>query len=622
MRTIFMFSGQGSQYYHMGRKLFDADALFRKHMCELDEVVKSVQGMSVVDELYNPKHKLFDTFLSLRLTHPAIFMAGYALSKTLENQGIVPDFVLGCSLGEFTAAAVSGVLDAEDALRLVLKQAQVIESTCREGMLIAVLQELGAFYENAEINGSSTLAAINAPSQFVIGGDADKLALVKKFMKSKEILHQELMVSYGFHSPAIDVAESSYTPYLLRQKFKEPSIPMISGVKGSKLEYIPDNYFWEVVRHCTIYNKAIQTIENLREEEEELLYVDLGTGSLANLIKYNVKEGSPSKGFQIMTPFQQEIKKMDELKKHYKEQIKEIAIHTPIKKNEPLVAYIFPGQGSQRKGMGEDLFNIFSGLTDKASNILGYSIKELCVADPERNLNKTQYTQPALYVVNALSYLKLKEETGIIPDFVAGHSLGEYNALLVAGGFDFETGLRLVQKRGALMAQMKEGGMAAVKGLSAEEIMDIISRNGLHEIDMANYNTQNQIVLSGPRELIVKSGPFFESAGATLYFPLNVNGAFHSRYMIPAKEAFEQFLAQFTFSSIKIPVVSNVEAKWYPNNNVKTLLAEQLVKPVKWTESITYLMGRGEVTFKEVGPGDVLTKLVWRIQQDMQEVIQ
>src|SRR5207302_1397263 len=141
--------------------------------------------------------------------------------------------------------------------------------------------------------------------------------------------------------------------------------------------------------------------------------------SLANCIKYNVKESSRSKSFQIMSPFQQEMKKLEEIKTYQKENSKTI-ISTGSLKKERLLACIFPGQGSQRKGMGEGLFDRFASLTDQASEILGYSVKELCIQDPKRELNMTQFTQPALFVVNALSYLKWKEEDGIIPDFVAG----------------------------------------------------------------------------------------------------------------------------------------------------------------------------------------------------------
>lgn len=622
MKTVFMFSGQGSHYYHMGCKLFEAEPIFRKHMHELDEIVRSEQGVSVVDELYNAKRRLFDPFWSLKLTHPAIFMTEYSLFKTLQAQGIVPDYVLGSSLGEVAAATIAGVLNEADALKLILQQARIIENKCNVGRMIAVLHDMDVYHRNAEINSNSTIAAVNAPSQFVISGEAKQLDVVKKFMQENEIIHQELMVSYGFHSSAIDAAEDDYLLYLNKQVFRQPSIDFISGITATHLHTLPGNYFWQITRKTALFSSAITKLENTIASTEELMYIDLGpAGSLANSIKYNLKESSRSKAFQVMSPFHQEMKKLEEIRKHRKENRKTIIATGSVKK-ERLLACIFPGQGSQKKGMGIGLFEKFPALTNQASEILGYSVKELCLQDPRRELNTTEFTQPALFVVNALSYLKWQEEEGVEPDFVAGHSLGEFNALFAAGAMDFATGVKLVQKRGALMAKMKEGGMAAVKGLSAEEIGHVIERNGLHRIDLANFNTHNQIVLSGPRELIVQSGHFFNEAGATMYFPLNVSGAFHSRYMLPAKEEFQQFLLDIDFSQIKIPVVSNVEASFYKDDNTKSLLASQLVSPVRWVESITFLLKQGEVTFREVGPGDVLTKMVMSIEKGYKEIVQ
>jgi malonyl CoA-acyl carrier protein transacylase len=284
--------------------------------------------------------------------------------------------------------------------------------------------------------------------------------------------------------------------------------------------------------------------------------------------------------------------------------------------------YVFPGQGSQQKGMGANLFEEFKDKVVEADTILGYSIQELCLTNSNDNLNQTQYTQPALYIVNALSYLKKIKETGAKPDFVAGHSLGEYDALFAAGAFDFATGLKLVQKRGQLMSRATGGGMAAVIGLKEEQIADALKRNNLQTIEMANYNSLTQIVISGPKQDIEAAKPIFEgSEGAQMYVVLKTSGAFHSRYMEEAKKEFEVFLNAFQFSELTIPVISNVHARPYKQSDIKQNLIEQITHPVKWTESIRYLMGRGEMEYEEIGVGNVLTRLIKRITMESEPLV-
>lgn len=279
---------------------------------------------------------------------------------------------------------------------------------------------------------------------------------------------------------------------------------------------------------------------------------------------------------------------------------------------------MFPGQGSQSRGMGADLFDEFAELTKKADKILGYSIKELCLEDPRRELNKTQFTQPALYVVNALSYYKKIKGTSERPDYVIGHSLGEFNALLAAECFDFEAGLKLVKKRGELMSQVKDGAMAAILNASKEEIESILNENDLTNIDLANYNTPSQIVISGLLDEVAKAEPFFQQ-GKILYYPLNTSGAFHSRFMQPSKEKFQNYLKRFKLAKLTIPVVSNVMAQPYENKKILETLASQISSTVKWSESVEYLMALAKdsaMEFEEIGHGDVLTKMVDTIKRE------
>lgn len=287
--------------------------------------------------------------------------------------------------------------------------------------------------------------------------------------------------------------------------------------------------------------------------------------------------------------------------------------------------YMFPGQGSQTKGMGGPLFDRFAELTAKADAILGYSIRELCLEDPREQLNKTQFTQPALYTVNALSYFAKVEDSGRTPDFLAGHSLGEFDALMAAGCYDFETGLKLVQKRGELMGKVSGGGMAAVLNASREEIEDILRKNALDEIFLANYNSPSQIVISGSAEQIAKAQPLFKQ-GKIRFYPLNTSGAFHSRFMQGAMQQFREFLQNVPFAALRIPVIANVTARPYADNAVLDTLSRQIASTVQWSESVQYLIAlarsRGEsMEFEEFGPGDVLTRLVDTIRKQTPDAV-
>jgi malonyl CoA-acyl carrier protein transacylase len=280
-----------------------------------------------------------------------------------------------------------------------------------------------------------------------------------------------------------------------------------------------------------------------------------------------------------------------------------------------MTVYVFPGQGSQVKGMGEELFSAFPAIVRQADQLLGYSIESLCIDDPKQQLDQTQFTQPALYTVNALYYEKKRNEHAGAPAYVAGHSLGEYNALLAANVFDFATGLKLVQKRGALMSEAAGGAMAAVIGLDSKTVQTILQDNNLPAITIANYNTHQQVVISGSREDIASAESYFLQAKAKLFVPLKVSGAFHSPLMEVAKQQFATFLETFTFASPSIPVIANVSAKPYSVHEIPTTLAQQITHSVLWTQSIEYLLKQGETVFEEIGPKKVLSGLITRIQK-------
>ncbi len=281
-------------------------------------------------------------------------------------------------------------------------------------------------------------------------------------------------------------------------------------------------------------------------------------------------------------------------------------------------AFIFPGQGSQHLGMGKDLFDEieeFERLEPEIDALLGYSLRALCLEGGDR-LRLTQNTQPALYVVNHLHFLQARRD-GRTATVFAGHSLGEYNALAAAGVFDFVDGLRLVRRRGELMGETRGGAMTAVVGLRIGKIEATLRDAWLEDVDIANHNAPTETVVSGTEAAIFRAEEAFRSAGAKVVVRLPVSAAFHSRHMTAATAAFRTFLKNFQFKAPSVPVISNVTGRPYPsggwNGAVRVRLGEQIVSPVRWVSTIRYLKSRGVSEFLELGPGNVLSRLVQQI---------
>jgi [acyl-carrier-protein] S-malonyltransferase len=282
--------------------------------------------------------------------------------------------------------------------------------------------------------------------------------------------------------------------------------------------------------------------------------------------------------------------------------------------------FLFPGQGSQIVGMGKDLAAQFDSARARfaeAADILGFDLAATCFEGPEDALKQTRITQPALYVHSCI-LTELLAQRGVKPDAAAGHSLGEYSALYAAGAFSFADGLRLVKARAEAMQKAgttNPGTMAAVVGLDEDAVRDIcyeLESEGV--VVPANYNSPGQLVISGEVNAVRKAVDMAKSQGAKLAKELPVSGAFHSPLMRPAAEALAQALAAAPLSQPAAIVVSNVTAK--PHTDVESLrrsLAQQLLSPVRWTESMNELATLGEVRWFEVGSGSVLSGLLKRI---------
>jgi len=279
-----------------------------------------------------------------------------------------------------------------------------------------------------------------------------------------------------------------------------------------------------------------------------------------------------------------------------------------------MAVYLFPGQGAQTCGMGAGLFERFPEQVEMASDIVGYSIKELCLHDADGRLDNTRYTQPALFTVNALHYLALRDAQPE-PHYLIGHSLGEYNALHAADVFDFPTGVELTQLRGKLMSEARDGGMAAVLGISQAEVSDVLADAGLDQVHVANLNAPAQTVVSGEKNQLRRAIDVFSNIGAACV-ELNVSGAFHSPLMAPAREEFDTYLSKVVFHEPSIPVIANVSARPYAPDGIRAGLAQQLTSPVLWTQSVRYVLDANQTEFVEVGPRRVLTQLVSRIVRD------
>ena len=289
-----------------------------------------------------------------------------------------------------------------------------------------------------------------------------------------------------------------------------------------------------------------------------------------------------------------------------------------------MIAFLFPGQGSQHAGMGRDLaenFPLARRVFEEANDALGIDLAALCFNGPEEDLKLTANTQPAILTTSVAALRVLENETGIVPHFAAGHSLGEYSALVCAGALDFADAVRIVRQRGTFMQEavpVGTGAMAAILGLDTATLDRVCQAAAQGQVvSPANFNSAGQVVIAGHAEAVDRAIELAKENGAKRALPLPVSAPFHCSLMVKAGERLAEVLAGIKVGDMTVPVVTNVEAT--PNQDssrVCQLLVDQVSAPVRWDETISCMVKLGVERYIEIGPGKVLAGLVKRIARD------
>ena len=286
------------------------------------------------------------------------------------------------------------------------------------------------------------------------------------------------------------------------------------------------------------------------------------------------------------------------------------------------IGFLFPGQGAQAVGMGKDVVEVSlvaKNVYETADKVLNKSISNLCFEGPEDSLKQTVNTQPCIVTTSIALLEALREKLNITPDYVAGHSLGEYCAMYMAGVMDLETTLKAIQKRADLMSETKGGSMAAVLNASEEQLQAGLSEGSkVGYVDVANYNSPAQVVITGADDAVKATSDYLLANGVRRVVPLAVSGAFHSKFMENAGNEFASFVSDLELNNAKLPVITNVDALPTTNSDdFREKMPKQIYSSVHWTQTIQRMIEDGVDTFVEIGPGKVLAGLNKKISMDV-----
>lgn len=305
-KTVFMFAGQGSQHFQMGRSLFEGNQTFHSTMRQMDSIVRDRCGESLIDGVYAPERRKHDPMDRTTLSHPAIFAVQYSLAQSLLAAGVFPDFVLGASLGSFVAATVGGYIDAEEALIAVIRQAQIFETHCPAGGMIAVIGD-DALRAHDFLRQRCELAASTFTGHFVLACPRTSIAVVTNWLKARGVTFQELPVSFAYHSSWIDGARQPYEHFLATLRLRSGRLPLICCARAKPLESIEPAFFWRVAREPIRFRDAIAGLER----DSNNRYIDLGPGgTLATFLKYLLVPAGNASIHSIMSPYDRDLENL------------------------------------------------------------------------------------------------------------------------------------------------------------------------------------------------------------------------------------------------------------------------------------------------------------------------